>query len=303
MGRLSVRGSALAAVALIAAACAPIPAPEPGLDVEAGLPSGAGGRPVVARLSGDLAGQAEALSRAGADLLKGRNGRISDEERILLFKSEEFAAAARLFARLAEENSDFFGADGLRTNVYDSFLYLSASFRQLDQTMERGRRQPEELSRCRRLIGRLEREFAAWPEGDGPAALEDKYVKAHDATVYLIEREGAGGFVRRPFKSLESLFRFNYDRKRGKNPWDYFVEVKAETLNRMRRGRMIDLTFEGQMVMEQNARKGASVYLIRQGRKCGLSRIELVSRYGGWGKVFEVPRDILDAYPDGEPLR
>jgi hypothetical protein len=71
----------------------------------------------------------------------------------------------------------------------------------------------------------------------------------------------------------------------------------------MRRGRLIDLTFEGQMVMEQNARKGSPVYRIEKGIKRGLARVELVSRYGGWGQVYEVPRDILAAYPDGEPIR
>jgi hypothetical protein len=34
-----------------------------------------------------------------------------------------------------------------------------------------------------------------------------------------------------------------------------------------------------------------------------MKRLELVSRYGGWGKVYEVPRDVLDGYADGEPIR
>lgn len=293
----------LAAAVLLAAACLPPPAPEPGPGPGNDTPLGPGGRSAVARWSADLAARAEALSQSSYDHFKGWNGRISDEEQAILFKSEEFAAAARLFARLAEESSDFYRAETLRTNLYNAFLYLAASFRQLDGAMGLLRLEPLGLTECRRPLDRLDREFATWPERDSLAALEGKYVKARDATVYLIERESIGRYIRRPFKSLESLFKYNYDQKRGKNPWDHFVEITEHTLGQMRRGRLIDLNFEGQMVMEQNARKGSPVYRIEKGTKRGLSRVELVSRYGGWGQVYEVPRDILAAYPDGEPLR
>lgn len=289
--------------ALAAAACIPIPAPGPGLDPDAGVPVGPGGRGSVARVSAELAERADALSRSSFEHFKGWNGRISDAEQAILFKSEEFSAAARLFARLAGVSSDFYRLDTLQTNLYNAYLYLAASFRQLASAVGAGRIELLGLDDCRRLVDRLDREFRSWPEGESLAALEGKYAKARDATVYLIVRESAGRTTRRPFKSLESLFRYNYDQKRGKNPWDFFVQVSEEALARMPRGRMIDLNFEGRMVMEQNPRKGSPVYFIEGGLKRGLSRVELVSRYGGWGKVYEVPRDILDGYADGEPVR
>jgi hypothetical protein len=295
--------SFLLASFLLAAACIPVPAPGPDLGPEPGVPSGPGGRGSVARLGAELADRADALSRSAYEHFKGWNGRISDEEQAVLFKSEEFSAAARLFARLADESSDFFRPDALQTNLYNAFLYLAAAFRQLSAGLGAGRIELLGLDDCRRLVDRLDREFRSWPAEESLAALEDKYVKARDATVYLIVRESAGRYTKRPFKNLESLFRYNYDQKRGKNPWDHFVEVSEATLGKMVRGRLIDLNFEGRMLMEQNARKGSPVYLIERGTKRGLSRVELVSRYGGWGKVYEVPRDILDGYADGEPLR
>jgi hypothetical protein len=301
MKRSAVCGLFLAVLA--AAACVPVPAPGPGLEPAAGVPVGPGGRGSMARLSGELADRADALSRASYDHFKGWNGRISDEEQAVLFKSEEFSAAARLFGRLADESSDFFRPDTLQTNLYNAYLYLAAAFRQLDSDFGAGRIALLGLDDCRRLVDRLDREFRSWPEEASQAALEGKYVKARDATVYLIVRESAGLYTRRPFKSLESLFRYNYDQKRGKNPWDFFVQLSEESLGKMRRGRMIDLNFDGRMVMEQNARKGSPVYLIEGGAKRGLSRVELVSRYGGWGKVYEIPRDILGGYADGEPIR
>jgi hypothetical protein len=296
---------ATSAVALMAA-CLPRPAPDsggPGLNPVDEGSSGPGGRAAAARMSADLAARAETLSQSSYDHFRGRDGRITDEEQSILFKSEEFAAASRLFARLAGESSDFFRPDTVRTNLYNALLYLAASFRQLDGAMDLRRLQPSGLIECRRLLSRLEREFAAWPEGESLPALEGKYVKARDATVYLVEREGAGRYIRRPFKNLESLFKYNFDRRRGRNPWDHFVEIREETLAKMSRGRMIDQTFDGQMVMEPNAAKGSTIYLIERGTKRGLTRVDLVSRYGGWGKVYEIPRDIIAAYPDGEPIR
>ena len=297
----------LFAAALLTAACIPVPVPGPdngpGVGPDVGVPSGPGGRGSTARLSAELADRAEALSRSSYEHFKGWNGRISDDEQAVLFKSEEFSAAARLFARLADESSDFFRPDTLHTNLYNAFLYLAAAFRQLSSQLGTGRVELPGLDDCRRLVDRLDREFRSWPEDESLAALDGKYVKARDATVFLIASESAGRFVRRPFKNLESLFRYNYDQKRGKNPWDHFVEVSEATLGKMSRGRMIDLNFDGCLVMEQNARKGSPVYLVEGGTKRGLSRVELVSRYGGWGKVYEIPRDILNGYADGEPIR
>jgi hypothetical protein len=142
-----------------------------------------------------------------------------------------------------------------------------------------------------------ERGRAAEEEWDG------KYAKGRGAEVFLIERRGTGDFVRRPFKNLESLFKYNYDRDRGKNPWGYTAEVPTNRLERMRQGTMIERTFEGQMLIESGTLPNRSVYLIRGGQRHGLTRPELVTRYGGWGKVFEVPRDVIDAYPEGEAIK
>jgi hypothetical protein len=295
--------AALAVLALSASACLPIPSPVPGPGPEPGPAPGPAGRATVARVSADLAGRAEILARSCFDRLKGRGGRIAEAEQAALYRTEEFAAAARLFARLAGESEDFFGPESLQTNLYGAFLYLAASFRQLDADPAVRRLDLLGLEDGRRLVDRLEREFRSWPEEAGQAALEGKYVKARDATVYLVVRESAGRAVRRPFKNLESLFRYNYDQKRGQNPWDHFVEISEETLRKMPRGRMIELSFDGRMVMERDARPGSPVYLVEGGLKRPLSRVELVSRFGGWGKVFELPRDILDGYADGEPIR
>ncbi|MGD0784136.1 MAG: hypothetical protein ABSA30_14905, partial [Candidatus Aminicenantales bacterium] len=125
--------------ALAAAACLPIPAPGPAPGPDAGAPVGPGGRGSVARLSGELAGRADVLSRSSFEHFKGWNGRITDEEQVLLFKSEEFSASARFFARLAEETSDFYRPEILRASLFSAFLYLAASFRQLDADLGAGR--------------------------------------------------------------------------------------------------------------------------------------------------------------------
>jgi hypothetical protein len=62
------------------------------------------------------------------------------------------------------------------------------------------------------------------------------------------------------------------------------------------------LNFEGKLIIEQSSRANRGVYLIEHGRKRGLTRPELVDRFGGWSRVYEVPRDVIDAYPEGEPI-
>jgi hypothetical protein len=120
--------------------------------------------------------------------------------------------------------------------------------------------------------------------------------------VYLIEKVGVGSYARRPFATLESLFRYNYEQNRGKDPWKFRVQVPDEVLQKMRVGPPINTTFEGQMVMQSEASRGRPVYRIENGRKRAFSRPELLNRYGGWARVFEVPREIIDRYPDGEPI-
>jgi hypothetical protein len=278
------------------------PLSENGDRVTASNPRVADERSRIYDLGVELERRAASLAQESFDHFRGWNGTISDQEQGVLFKSGAFASSARLFLKLAETRSDYFRGDYLRTNLFRAFTYLTESFGELEQEMRKGGVQPFSLSECRTLLTRMEREFAAWPDADNFAYLDQKYVKARDASVYLIERRGIGNYVRRPFQNLESLFRYNYDRKRGKDPWAYLVEISEETLDRMRAGPPVRLNFEGAMIIEQGDRKNRGVYLIRDGKKHGLTRPELVSRFGGWGKVYEVPREVIDSYENGDPI-
>jgi len=262
----------------------------------------AGQRNQIFEIGTELERQATALAQESFDHFRGWNGAISDEEQAILFKSEAFAASCRLFLKLTESRSDYFRTDYLRTNLFSSFTFLASSFNDLEQEMKRGNVMPYALSDCRRILGRLEREFKAWPDADNLAYLDQKYVKASDATVYLIEKRSIGVYVKRPFKSLESVFRYNYDRNRGKNPWDHLVETSEETLSKMKTEVMIDLTFEGKMVIEQSNRRNRGVYLIQNGKKRPLANPDVVARLGGWSRVFEVPREVIEGYENGDPI-
>jgi hypothetical protein len=250
----------------------------------------------------ELERQATVLAQESFNHFRGWNGAISDQEQAILFKSEAFAASSRLFLKLTESQSDYFRTDYLRTNLFSSFTFLASSFNELEQEMKRGNVMPYALSDCRRILGRLEREFGAWPDADNLAFLDQKYVKAEDSTVYLIEKKSMGTYIKRPFKNLESVFRYNYDRNRGKNPWDHLVKTSEETLDKMRTGAMLDLTFEGKMIIEQSNRKNRGVYLIQNGKKRPLANPDVVARLGGWGKVLEVPREVIEGYEDGDPI-
>jgi len=262
----------------------------------------AGQRNQIFEIGTELERQATALAQESFDHFRGWNGAISDQEQAILFKSEAFAASCRLFLKLTESRSDYFRTDYLRTNLFSSFTFLASSFNELEQEMKRGNVMPYALSDCRRILGRLEREFRAWPDADNLAYLDQKYVKAGDATVYLIVKRSIGQYVKRPFKSLESVFRYNYDRNRGKNPWDHLVETSEETLSKMKTEAMIDLTFEGQMIIEQSNRRNRGVYLVQNGKKRPLANPDVVARLGGWSRVFEVPREVIEGYENGDPI-
>jgi hypothetical protein len=301
----------LVAAALLFGGCIPMPVPRPEPDsypFPEDKPSDRPGdlgqdrRGAIYELAVELEQRASFIAQSSFDHFRGWTNAITDEEQAILFKSEAFAASCRLFLRLAETTSNYYSRTYRRTNLYTAFLYLARSFDELGAEMRRGNYRPYELQDCRRLLDRIEREFQSWPGAGNLASLDDKYVKGRGATVYLIVREGVGNYTKRPFKNLESLFKFNYDRKRGKNPWEHFVEVDEATLAKMRPGRMIDLTFEGLMIIEQGEREGRPVYLIEKGKRRGLTRPELVDRYGGWGKVYEVPAEVIAAYPEGDPI-
>jgi hypothetical protein len=273
-------------------------APPPGDSIGSASPQ----QSLIYDLGVELERQATVLAQESFDHFRGWNGTISDQEQGILFKSEAFAASCRLFLKLTESQSDFFRTDNLRTNVFNAFAYLATSFGELEQEMRRTSVMPYALSDCRKALTRMEREFAAWPDADNLAYLDKKYVKAGDATVYLIEKRSIGAYVKRPFKNLESVFRYTYDRNQGKNPWKFLVETSEETLDKMRTEEMIDLTFEGRMIIEQSTRKNRGVYLIQGGKKRPLARPDVVERLGGWGQVYEVPREIIDGYEEGAPI-
>jgi len=259
-------------------------------------------RSAVTRLAEDLEQKAASLALRSYDHFKGRSGSISDQEQAALFKSEAFAASCRLFLKLAEERTGYFHSDYVRTNMYNAFTFLQTAFEEMEKEMRRAGLSPYELRDAGRLMRNMERAFSNWPDADNPAYLDGRYVKDRRATVYLILKAGTGDFVKHPFKSLESLYRYNYDRNRGKNPWDYLVEVRTETLNKMRQGGMIDLNFEGRMIIEQSNRPNRPVYLIENGKRRGLTSENLLRRYGGWSRVYEVPAEVIAGYPEGEPI-
>jgi len=259
-------------------------------------------RQAISALGLDLERQASALARESFDHFRGWNNTISDEEQAVLFNSETFLASCRLFLRLTEERSDYYSAGFLRTNLYNAFLFLARSFRDLEGSMKRAGVLPYALNDCRRLLNRMEGEFSRWPSPDNLAYLDQKFVKARNATVYLIERKGTGLFIRHAFKNLESLYRYNYDRNRGKDPWAHLVDVAEATLDKMEEGEMIDLTFEGRLVIEQGNRPNRSVYLIEDGKKRGVTSPRVLERLGGWSRVLEVPAEVIAGYPEGEPI-
>lgn len=259
-------------------------------------------RSTVTRLAGELEQKAVTLALRSYDHFKGRNGSISDQEQAALFKSEAFAASCRLFLKLAEERTGYFHSSYARTNMYNAFTFLQSSFEEMEREMRRAGLSPYELRDAGRLMRNMERAFSSWPDADNPAYLDGRYVKDRRATVYLIRKVRTGVFVKHPFKNLESLYRYNYDQNRGKNPWEYLVEVRPDILNKMEQGEMIDLNFEGRMIIEQSNRPNRPVHLIENGKRRGLTSENLLRRYGGWSRVYEVPAEVIAGYPEGEPI-
>ncbi len=258
----------------------------------------AGSRQQIQELAGRLAQQADYLAQSSFDGFKGWKGEISDQEQAVLFKSEAFAASCRLFLRLCEENSGFSGPDNLRTNLFNAFTFLARSFRELEKDFR-----SSALNDCRKNLNDLERAFKNWPAPDNLAYLHQKFVQADDQTVYLIERRQQGEYLRRPFTSLESLFRFNYILNRNKDPWKYKVQIDRQTLRKMVLGMPIALTFNGCLVMDKLAYPNRPVFLIENGTKRPITSPAALTRFGGWKAVFEVPADVIGTYPLGDPVQ
>jgi hypothetical protein len=142
-------------------------------------------RSYVGQLSIDLVRQAEYLSQASFQYFLGWNGIISNQEQAILFKSEEFTAACRLFNRLTQDETNYFRRESLRTNLYNASHYVAAAFHGLEEQMrmggiqgdfnrmrrdgrpfqwqpQRGVMGPWGLAECRRIIDRIEGEFTNW---------------------------------------------------------------------------------------------------------------------------------------------
>ncbi len=260
-------------------------------------------RDSIYQLGLELEKQATYLAQSSYEHFRGWQGTISDQEQAILFKSEAFAASCRLFLKLAEGSSNYYQSGHVRTNLYSAFMYLARSFKELEEEMQIGGVLPYALSNCRRTLDRMDYEFSRWPAPDNLAYLHQKYVKARDATVYMIERRGPGIYIKHAFKNLESIFRYNYNQNRGKDPWQFLVEVAYETLDKMDEGPMIDMTFEGHLVIENTNRPNRPVYLIERGKKRGITSPAVLQRFGGWKNVYEVPAEVIAKYPEGEPVK
>jgi len=257
----------------------------------------------ILQLGHELEEQADLLARNSYSHFEGWNGVITDQEQAVLFKSEAFSASCRLFLKLTAQSSRYFRAGYLRTNLYNGFIYLSRSFKELEKEMTKARVLPYQVSKCREILDQMDYEFSRWPSRDNLAYLHRKYIKARNDTVYMIERRGPGDYIRRAFKDLESLYYFNYSIGREKEPWDYLEEISEATLMKMEEGPMIQLSFEGCLVMEKSSRPNRSVYLIENGKKRGVTSPRVLERLGGWDRVYEVPREVIESYPEGQPIK
>lgn len=260
-------------------------------------------RAQLSNLAQGLEQQATRLAQSNYEHFKGWNQTISDQEQAVLFESEAFASSCRLFLKLTSEQSGYFRSGYLRTSLFNAFIFLTNAFDELNKEMQKAGVMPYEMRDIKRTLERMDYEFSYWPAPDNLAYLHQKYVKARDASVYMIERKGPGKYILHAFKNLESIFRFNYDLNRGKDPWKYLDEVPYDTLNKMEEGPMIDRSFEGLLVIENSTRPNRSVYLIERGKKRGITSPRVLERYGGWSKVFEIPAEIIAAYQEGDPIK
>jgi hypothetical protein len=254
----------------------------------------ASNRQDIQELGDKLAQQAADLAQSSFERFKGWKGEITDQEQAILFKSESFAASCRLFLRLSEETT---GSDSLRTNLFNAYTFLARSFRELEKDF-----QSYALNDCRETLNDLDSAFESWPARDNLAYLHQKFVQASDQTVFLIERLQPGEYLRRPFASLESLFRYNYLQKRSKDPWKYRVQVDGSTLDKMARGEPIALTFDRCLIMDMIESPNRPVFLIEKNNKRPITSPAVLDRLGGWKKVFEVPAGVIESYPLGQPV-
>lgn len=302
-----------AVVGLLSTAClASFPYGWGGDDEPRSYPEQRYGSDRLVRYAEELESRADDLAAEISERFDDRYRAWTNAEVEALYGSEKFLAACRVFLRLADEGA---GISSRRAGLGDAFALLAREYDDFSSVARRAGIHTYDISEIDDLVRRMDREV----DGNRSSSIDDrdrgtrernesdawigKYAKGPGAAVYLIERQGLR-IVRRPFKNLESLFKYNYDLDRGENPWDHVADIPADELGRMKDGEPIERTFEGQMIIEPaGSRSTRSVYLIQGGKKRGLTDSALVNRFGGWKKVLEVPKEVIDSYPEGDPVR
>ncbi len=255
------------------------------------------------KLTGELEAKAIILAQKNYDYFKGWDGEISDREQKVLFSSSNFIASIKLFKKLLTESESYYSGRYLNTNLYNAFRYVANYFEQLKEYMYALKISPYELRDIEYILNDMEGEFSRWGSSNNLSYLSSHYVKGKGDTVYFIQREGIGKYVKRPFKNLESLYAFTFFKMKKKDPWKLLKKISLKVLYSIPDGKPIIETFEGRLVIEKSKRANRPVYLIKNGKKCPLSSPSVLNRYGGWKSVYEIPGEIIDSYPTGETIK
>ncbi len=258
----------------------------------------------ILNLTNTLEFKASELADKSYSHFKGWNRVIDEKEQKILFSSSNFLSSVRLFKRFLIESDNYYRGSSTRTNLYNAFLYVANYFEKLKNDFREIGLSPYELYDIERIIRDIDREFSKWHSNDNLAYLKDYYVKGYSDAVYLIERVGMGRYVKRKFIDLESLYAYTYlVRRSKKSPWKFVKKLTIKELSQIPEGEPIRLTFEGHLVIQMGKGAGRPVYLIENGKKRIISSSSVLRRYGGWKAVYEVPKEVIDKYPEGEPVR
>ncbi len=258
----------------------------------------------ILNLTSELEYKAQALAETSYSHFRGWNGVIDEREQKVLFSSESFLASVRLFRRFINESSTYFHSEYTRTNLFSAFSYMANYFYQLKRDMESIGLRPYEVYDIERILRDIEREFSSWSSPDNLSYLNGYYVKGYGSTVYVILKLSPGRYEKRPFKNLESLFAYTYFYKRKKeNPWKFLKKISLDLLSQIPEGPPISMTFEGHLVIQMGKGPGRPVYLIKNGKKRPLANPSVLRRFGGWGNVYEVPKEVIDKYPTGKAIK
>ena len=255
------------------------------------------------KLTDELEAKAIIVAQRSYEHFKDWDGVISDSEQRVLFNSSNFIASIKLFRKLLTESESYYSNRYINTNLYNAFRYIADYFDKLKESMYSLRISPYELRDIEYILNDMEGEFSRWGSSTNLSYLSSHYVKGRGDTVYFIQREGIGKYVKRPFKNLESLYAFTFFKMKKKDPWKLLKKISLKVLSTIPDGKPIDETFEGRLVFEKSKRSNRPVYLIKGGKKCPLASPSVLNRYGGWKAVYEIPREIIDSYPLGETIR